>query len=166
MDFLSRLLRHLFATSRQTHRHFPKDALKHIEESIAASEIGHSGQIRFIVETSLSPYALFHYQTAKQRALELFSAFRIWDTEQNNGVLIYLLMADHDFEILADRGVYMAAGDAFWDDVIKMMEKDLQAGNFEQGVLLGISKIDEVLRKLYPADHITPNELSDKPVII
>lgn len=140
--------------------------LDQIQGAIEKSEIGHSGQIRFVIETTLSPFALIHGQSPKQRALEVFSLMNVWDTENNNGVLIYLLMADHDFEIIADRGLHQKLGDIFWQKVCKEMESHLRKGDFLEGVLIGITRIDEVLRQHYPASVITPNELPDSPVIL
>ncbi len=162
----SRLFKHLFATSRQTKKHFPVSALQQIEARIAKSEVGHSGQIRVVIETTLSPYAIWHQQSSRERSIEVFSLQKIWDTENNNGVLIYLLMADHAFEIIADRGVHQKVGDEFWNNVCKRMEIHLKNGDFHAGVLEGIEEIDQILRKFYPATIITPNELSDKPVLI
>lgn len=166
MNFISRFLRHVFATHRQTHQRFPPAALARIEAAIAASEIKHNGQIRFIVETALSPSALYDQQTAQQRALEIFSLFGVWDTENNNGVLLYLLMADHDFEIIADRHIHAKAGRAYWEETSTQMQEFLKKGQFEEGVLHGIKRISEVLEKHFPEEVITPNELPDKPLII
>jgi uncharacterized membrane protein len=166
MAFLNRLLRHLFASTYATKKIFTQSSLRKIEDAIAKSEISHSGQIRFIVETSLSPHALFHRQTPRERALEVFSLFRIWDTANNNGVLIYLLMADHDFEIIADRNIHQLAGDTFWKMVADEMTALLQNNKFEEGVLHGIERIHQVLKEHFSADVITPNELPDAPIII
>jgi uncharacterized membrane protein len=166
MQFISRLLRHLFATHMYTRKKFPEDSLQRIERAIAASEIGHSGQIRFIVETSLSPYALFNHQSPQERALEIFSLYRVWDTQDNNGVLIYLLMADRDFEIIADRNIHAVAGQQYWEQTCSEMQKYLKNNQFESGVMVGIERITNILEKHFPEDVITPNELSDRPIII
>ena len=166
MIHFSRLFKHLFATSRQTKKHFPLSGLQLIEDRIAESEIGHSGQIRVVIETTLSPYAIWHQQSSRERAIEVFSLQKIWDTENNNGVLIYLLMADHAFEIIADRGVHQKVGDEFWKKVCEMMEIHLKNSDFQTGVLTGIYEIDQILRQFYPASVITPNELSDEPILI
>jgi uncharacterized membrane protein len=166
MIHFSRLFKHLFATSRQTKKYFPASGLQLIEDRIAESEIGHSGQIRVVIETTLSPYAIWHQQSSRERAIEVFSLQKIWDTENNNGVLIYLLMADHAFEIIADRGVHQKVGDEFWKKVCEMMEIRLKNSDFQEGVLTGIHEIDQILRKFYPASVITPNELSDEPILI
>jgi len=162
----SRLFKHLFATTRHTKKYFSASALKDIENAIAASEIGHSGQIQVVIETSLSPYALIHQQSPRDRAIEVFSLQNIWDTEHNNGVLIYLLMADHAIEIIADRGIHLNVGDEFWQQTCRKIENQLKNGFFLGGVLEGILEIDQILRKFYPSEVITPNELSDHPIII
>ena len=166
MHFINRLLRHLFSSNLKTKRIFTDITLKKIEEAIAASELSHSGQIRFIVETSLSPQALFNHQTPRERALEVFSLFRVWDTDNNNGVLIYLLMADRDFEIVADRNIHNLAGEQYWQTITKEMAILLKQNRFEEGVLHGIERIHHILRHHFHADVITPNELPDKPIII
>ena len=163
---LSRLFKHLFATSRQTKKYFPSTVLQQIEAAIAESEISHSGQIQVVIETTLSPYALFHQQTPRERAIEVFSLQKIWDTEHNNGVLLYLLMADHAIEIIADRGIHQVVGDDFWQKTCTKIENELKSGFFQKGVLTGVHEIDQILRKFYPSNVITPNELSDEPVII
>jgi len=166
MEFFSRLFRHIFTSSRSTQRFFNDAALKRIEQAIAKSEETHSGQIRFIVETALAPLSLYQGQSGQDRALEIFSLFRVWDTADNNGVLIYLLMADHDFEIIADRNIHQKVGQAFWESVCQEMETLLRKGQFEEGVLLGIELIDQALSEHFPAQTITPNELPDQPIII
>ena len=166
MQFIKRLLKHLFASNRATKLVFTDESLKKIEAAIAKSEVSHSGQIRFIVETSLSPQALFNQQTPRERALEVFSLFRVWDTANNNGVLIYLLMADRDFEIVADRNIHNLAGEDYWRTVSNEMAELLRGRKFEEGVLHGIERIHQVLRYHFSADVITPNELPDKPIII
>ena len=166
MQFINRLLRHLFSSNLKTKKIFTDLTLKKIEDAIATSEIAHSGQIRFIVETSLSPQALFNHQTPRERALEVFSLFRVWDTENNNGVLIYLLMADRDFEIVADRNIHNLAGEQYWETISDEMATLLRQNRFEDGVLHGIDRIHHILKYHFQADVITPNELPDKPIII
>ena len=166
MRLILRMFRHLLATNYSTPKRFPAVTLKKIEQTIATSEICHNGQIRFIVETSLSPLALYHAISVKERALEIFSLFRVWDTANNNGVLIYLLMADHAFEIIADRHIHEKAGQNYWDKVSQEMGMLLQNNQFEEGVLLGIERITSVLQEHFPESVITPNELPDQPIII
>lgn len=166
MHWIVRLFRHVLSTSLTTRRHFSNAALKRIEAAIAHSESTHSGQIRFIVETSLAPLALYQGQSAQERALEIFSVYRVWDTADNNGVLLYLLMADHDIEIIADRHIHAKVGSQYWLSICQEMEVLLKNQQFEEGVMLGIQGIHQVLEKHFPAKVITPNELSDRPAII
>lgn len=166
MISISRFLRHLFSSNQQTKKNFPASTMKRIEDAIALSERHHNGQIRFIVETSLSPLALYQGQSVRERALEIFSLFRIWDTANNNGVLLYLLIADHAFEIIADRNIHAKAGQVYWDHVCKDMEKLLKSHQFEEGILFGIERISNVLKQHFPESVITPNELPDQPLII
>jgi uncharacterized membrane protein len=147
-------------------RHFSNEAIQLIEAAIAHSEALHLGEICFAVETKLSFLELVARKTAKQRALEVFSELRVWDTEQNNGVLIYLLLADHDFEILADRGIHQHVGSAGWESISHEMERMFRQGQFEAGVIEGISKISEHLIQYYPAMGENHNELPNAPVIL
>lgn len=166
MKFIMRFLRHITSTHWRARRYFSADVLKRIELAISHSEKSHLGQIQFIVETSLPTKALIVGQTGKQRALEVFSSFRVWDTEHNNGVLIYLLLADRDIEILADRGIHDKVGKQYWEVVCKTMEKELKEGNFEQGVMHGISLIEKALKEHFPHGGKKPNELQDRPIVI
>ena len=112
-----------------------------IEQAIKAGEATHSGQVRFVVEGALDGAPLFRNQPARERALDIFSQLRIWDTAHNNGVLIYLLLADRDVEIVADRGIDAKVGAAGWEKICAAMETDFRAGNFERGVIKGIEAV-------------------------
>ena len=113
---------------------FRRRCWRAIEQAIKAGEATHSGQVRFVVEGALDGAPLFRNQPARERALDIFSQLRIWDTAHNNGVLIYLLLADRDVEIVADRGIDARVGDAGWEKICQQMEADFRAGNFEGGV--------------------------------
>ena len=163
---LTRFCRHIFTTPNTLHQHFPASAMRSIQTAIEQSETQHFGEIRFAVEANLSTLELLRKKSAKRRAIEVFSNLRVWDTEQNNGVLIYLLLADHDFEILADRGIHQHVGDEGWAAISKVMEQHFRQGAFEAGVLHGISAISGLLTHYYPANGKNDNELSDVPVIL
>lgn len=163
---LTRFCRHIFTLPNTVHQHFPKSALRNIQNAIAQSETEHFGEIRFAVEANLTTFELLRKKTAKRRAIEVFSHLRVWDTEQNNGVLIYLLLADHDFEILADRGIHKHVGDNGWEAISHAMEQRFRHGEFEAGVLHGISEIGALLKQYYPASGKNDNELLDVPVIL
>ena len=109
---LKRILTHLWSGERPLRRAFPASALRQIEQAIQRSEASYSGELRFVVEAALDIGPLWAGTSAADRALELFSQLRIWDTEQNNGVLIYLLLAERDVEIIADRGIHRRVGSA------------------------------------------------------
>lgn len=166
LKFLKRLFRHVFTLPGAVNKYFPKDAMRRIEAAIAASEVLHAGEIRFAVESNLPLVDLAAKKSAKKRALEVFSQLHVWDTAQNNGVLIYLLLADRDFEILADRGVHQYVGSQGWETISQEMEALFRQGRFEAGVLHGIAKISEYLVQYYPASEHNPDELSNAPVVI
>jgi uncharacterized membrane protein len=164
--FLKHLLSSVLPVSWQVHQHFSDSALKRIEKAIQLSEQAHAGEIRFVVEACLHPIEILCKKTPKRRALELFSRFNIWDTAQNNGVLIYLLLADRDVEILADRGIHQHVGNDGWDTICHAMELEFRRGNFEAGVLQGLGEISHMLQKHYPAGSDKSNELPNKPIIL
>jgi uncharacterized membrane protein len=124
------------------------------------------GEIRFVVESNLHIFDIFKRKSAKKRAIEVFSQFHVWDTAQNNGVLIYLLLADRDFEILADRGVHQHVGSQGWEKISHEMEVMFRKGQFENGVLYGIDQISTLLMQYYPVDGENVNELPNTPIII
>src|SRR3954463_603482 len=119
---IKRIGRHLVEHRWRVRRMFPRHALAAIERAIRAGEATHSGQVRFVVEGALDGAPLFRNQSARERALDIFSQLRIWDTAHNNGVLIYLLLADRDVEIVADRGIDAKVGSAGWENICREME--------------------------------------------
>src|ERR1700761_7536281 len=135
---IRRISKHLLAHRWQARRLFPPKTLAAIEQAIRKGEATHSGQVRFVVEGALDGAPLFRDQSARERALDIFSQLRIWDTVHNNGVLIYLLLADRDVEIIADRGIDAHVGRAGWDAICRDMEAAFRDGRFEHGVLAGI----------------------------
>jgi uncharacterized membrane protein len=161
-----RVARHLFAFPGSVARAFPAASLASIEKQIAESERLHGGEIRFAVEHALEPAALLRGQTARERALEVFSALRVWDTEQNNGVLLYLLLADRDVEIVADRGFNARVSAAEWERVCRAMEAALAAGRYEAAVAEGIRAIADLAARHFPARSAERNELPDRPAVL
>jgi len=161
---LKRILKHLFAGHLAVMRVLPPRAMRSIELAIHKSESMHGGQIRFAVEPALNIAALLHEQSARQRAIEVFSQLKVWDTEHNNGVLIYLLLADRDVEIVADRGIHARLGTAGWEPICHEMEQAFRQGRFEEGVIAGIKAVAGHLGRHYPATR--SNELPDKPVLL
>jgi uncharacterized membrane protein len=163
---IKRISKHLVEPRWKVRRVFPARALAQIEQAIKAGEATHSGQVRFAVDGALDGKPLFRDQPARERAFDIFSHLRIWDTAHNNGVLIYLLLADHKVEIVADRGIDAKVGAAGWQKIVKAMESDFKAGNFEGGVIKGIQAVSQQLAAHFPKHGSGVNELPDAPVII
>src|SRR3977135_3747109 len=155
---IRRIGRHLLEHRWRLRRIFSPKGLDAIEAAIKASEATHSGQIRFVVEGALDGAPLFRNQSARERALDIFFRLRIWDTAHNNGVLIYLLLADRDFEIVADRGIDAKVGAAGWEKICVEMESDFKAGNSERGVIKGIEAVARQLVQHRPAERGSGNE--------
>ena len=163
---LKRILRHLATGRGAVRRAFPPRALEAIENAIGEAEAHNDGQIRFAAEAALDVAPLFSGQTARQRALEIFSSLRVWDTERNNGVLIYLLLADRRVEIVADRGVHAKLGQAVWDAMCRDMETAFGGGEFERGVISGIAAVGAEMSRHFPAPANKQNEMDDRPVLL
>ncbi len=164
---IKRILKHLSISHAAMRRLFPRATLDNIERTIAEVEQTHAGQIRFAVEAALDIRHLVAGQTARERAIEVFSNLRVWDTEHNNGVLIYLLLADRKVEIVADRGIHVRLGPAVWEAVCQEMQGAFRQGKFEQGVVAGIRRVGAHLARHYPQIGTGKiNELPDRPVLI
>lgn len=145
---------------------FPRHTLSAIEAEIKSSENTHLGEIRFAVEAALDPRDVFKGRSARDRAVEMFSQLRVWDTERNNGVLVYLLLADRRVEIVADRGINNIVGEQGWDPICRAMERAFKQGDFERGVVAGIHSIAAHLVRLYPASGVNENELPDQVTVL
>ena len=166
---LIRIFRHLFTGQLAVRRMFPCASLNAIEKMIEQSEAGYSGEIVFAIEDSLGLMPLISGQSARERAVEVFSLLRVWDTQQDNGVLVYLLLADHDIEIVADRGIDAKVGKENWEVICHEMETAFREGQYDTGVMMGISKIGHLMRQYFPVvleDGKRNNELPDKPVVL
>jgi uncharacterized membrane protein len=163
---MKRIVRHLMATRWLVKRAFPRDTLTAIDKAIKASEATHRGEIRFAVEGALHVEPLLRGQSARERAIDVFSQLRIWDTEHNNGVLIYLLLADRDVEIVADRGIDAKVGPREWERICRKMEAAFRQGDFEGGVVGGIQEVTRHLAEHFPPTGGDRNELPDKPVVL
>lgn len=158
-----RLCAHLFTPRRVVDKALPEAAMDRLEQAIALAEAGSSGQLRLVVEARW-PLAHVRWQTPRARALEWFSQIRVWDTEHNNGVLIYLLFAEHDVEILADRGFNGRVSAEEWKAICRRMEAAFAEGRFEDGLTEGIAAIGELMRKHFPAEG-GANEQPDRPIV-
>ena len=163
---IGRITRHLLQHHWRAKQVFPQDVLDRIEQTIKQSETTHSGQVRFVVEGALDGRPLFRNQRARERALDVFSHLRIWDTAHNNGVLIYLLLADRDVEIVADRGIHAKVGAEGWERICRAMEAEFTAGQFERGVIGGIAAVSRELSRHFPPQGPQSNELPDVPVVM
>lgn len=163
---IKRIARHLLVTHWQVNRAFPRQTLIAIEKAIKASETAHAGEIRFAVEGALHSAPLLKGQPPRERAVELFSQLRVWDTEHNNGLLIYLLLADRDVEIVADRGIHAKVGREEWEKICRTMEASFKKGDYEGGVVRGIQAVTRHLVAHFPAAGDHRNELVDKPVVL
>ena len=163
---IKRIVKHLFSTDGQVKRAFPRSALQAIEQTIKASEQEHTGEIRFAIEGALDGVPLFNGQSSRERALDVFSQLRVWDTQHNTGLLIYLLLADRTVEIVADRGIHEKVGSEAWEKICTHMETEFKQSNFEGGVIAGVQAVTKHLKAHFPVDESGRNELPNKPVIL
>jgi uncharacterized membrane protein len=163
---LKRIIRHLLMTHWRVKAAFPLRSLSAIEKAVQESHQAHIGQVRFVVEGALHSSALFEGLTARERAIDIFSQLRVWDTEYNNGVLIYLLLADRDVEIIADRGIHARVGVEEWEDVCKQMESDFHHSQYQSGAIRGIEQVTALLKKHYPALQPPREDLPSSPVVM
>lgn len=147
-------------------RAFPPATLDAIEAAIHASEAAHGGEIRFAIENSLPGNLVWRGMSGRERAIEMFSNLRVWDTEHNSGVLVYLLLADHDIEIIADRGIAARVDAGAWEAVAQAMEAAFRQGEFERGALAGVAQISALLAQTFPPSGDNPDELANRPVIV
>lgn len=161
-----RIFRHLVAPQWVVRRAFPPPVLARIEAAVTASEATHRGELRFVVEGSLDLMPLLKGLTPRERALQVFSELRVWDTEENTGVLVYVQLIDHDIEIVADRGISARVAQSEWDKVCQRMEEAFQVGRYEHGLLSGIERVTALLAQHFPALAVNPDELPDKPVTL
>ena len=160
----ARILKHRWMDESDTAKALSAAALQRLEQRVAASEGLHSGEIRLCVEAGLPLSYLWRRATARQRAVTMFGKLRVWDTEHNNGVLIYLLLAEHAIEIVADRGLARHVPQAHWDALVEGMRKAFRGGQFEAGLMQAIEAVDKLLLQhfaLAPGQH-NPNERPDR----
>ena len=163
---VKRMARHLAMTPARVRRTFPVATLHAIERAIGTAECSHAGQLRFAVEGALDCAPLLHGQPARERAIDLFAQLRIWDTEHNNGVLIYLLLADRVVEIIADRGIAKHIAAHEWQRICRRMESAFSRGQYEQGAQDGIKDVAQMLARHFPPQEQGGNELPDQPLLL
>jgi len=166
---IGRLIRHATATHWRTRMLFPAATLNAIEQAIKRAELTHAGEIRFAIETSLTPRHILNDISPRAHALEVFSHLRVWDTEGNNGVLIYVQLADRTVEIVADRGFQRRVSPAEWEAVCRLMEEHFRAGRFQVGSIAGVDANGNLLARHFPqasARAIQSNQLPDRPTLL
>lgn len=167
MTVILRLFRHFLASYWQVKRQFPASSLAAIKSAIQQAEVRHSGEIRFAIEAALSPAQLIRGMTSRERALEVFSLLHVWDTEHNNGVLIYVLLGDRAVEIIADRGIHARTGGSdTWQRIIATMQEAFAEGRFEAGAMNGVGVVAEELGKHFPLRSGDADELSDDVALL
>jgi uncharacterized membrane protein len=159
---LDRVLRHLLCMPVRLRRAFPPQTQRAISEAIKAAERAHEGEIRFAVEATLPPALLLRGCTPRDRAIEVFSALRVWDTERNCGVLIYVLLADHAVEVVADRGILARADASTWTGICRRVEAAFTRGDYQAGAVSAIEAVAETLGRHIPPRRRAGNELSDQ----
>jgi uncharacterized membrane protein len=162
----SRLISHLATDQLAVRRRFDGAALARIEQAIAQGERTHRGQVQVAIEAALPVQRVWKRATPHERALEVFSSLRVWDTEENVGVLIYLLLADRAVEIVADRGIDRVVGKDAWQSICADMQRGLREGRYADAVVDGIDTVSRLLAKHFPGSGGRGNELPDKPVVI
>ena len=160
-----RLLRHLFARSSRSV--YPEDSLRRIADAVHAAEQRHTGEICFAVEGGMPFGEVVAGRTSRERAEAAFARLRVWNTEHNTGVLVYILTADHAIEIVADRGIAAKVGEDEWRAICALMQPDFAAGEYEKGSLAGVAAITEVLVRHFPSNgKRNLDELPDRPVLL
>lgn len=162
---LPRIARHLTTLRGRVRRAFPPKTLAAIEQAVKAGEAAHDGEIRFVVEGALDGLPLLRGQSARERAIEVFSQWRVWDTAHNNGVLVYVLLADRRIEIVADRGIDTNVGPGGWEAICREMEQAFRRGDYEQGAVACVHAVTQHLAKS-AAGTTHGNELPDAPEFV
>lgn len=167
MKKILRFFKHAMSYPGLVRRYISAEALAKIQSAIATAEANHRGEIRFVIEAGLQPMQILRGVSARQRALDLFSRLRVWDTEQNSGVLIYILFADRAVEIVADRGVnQFSNGGQKWVDIVRAMENDFSSNRFEEGAITGVNAVAALLQQHFPLTDSNPNELPNEVTLL
>ena len=164
---LARLVRHRLRDEGDTLRAIPADLAGRLAQRVADSEQRHTGEIRVSIEASLPTSYVMRDATARERAIALFGKLRVWDTQDNNGVLVYLLLAEHAIEIVADRGVTARVPPGEWERIVRGMGEAFRAGRYEDGLMRAIDEVTALLVQHFPARNgaVNPNELPDEPAL-
>jgi uncharacterized membrane protein len=163
---LRRFARHVAITPWKARAAFSDAVLDAIQHEVAQQERRHRGEVRFVVEAELTTAQLWANLASRPRAIEVFSMLQVWNTEENTGILIYVLLADHKVEIVADRGIQKKVAHEEWTAIVKMMESHFRAGRFQEGAIVGVRAASELIARHFPADERGANELPDRPVML
>lgn len=166
MNTFSRAWRHLTSTRTRGRKSFPRATLEAIKQVIATGESLHRAEIRVVIEPSLDLYAILEGVSARARAHELFSQYRIWDTEENSGILVYIDLADHQVEIIADRGVARLLSSHDWFAVCGTMTENFARGAYHEGVITGLQLLNDKLQMCFPEVAAQRNQLSNTPILL
>lgn len=162
-----RLWQNLFAGWFGMSRHFPSGVLDDIAREVAAGERQHLGEIRVVIESRLSMPEVLGGMDARSRAAGLFASLRVWDTEHNNGVLLYVLLAEHRIEVVADRGIAARVDASEWASLSASMRDRFAQGQWREGMLAGVAHANALLTRHFPGDGTERvSELPDAPVIL
>ena len=147
-------------------RRFDKAARIAIEEAVSAAEVGHAGEIRVVIEGHL-PLNRALYQDTTGRARDLFSSLRVWDTELNSGVLLYINLCEHRVEIVADRGINAKIESSRWQAICQAVTTKLGAAEYQHGVVSGVEMIGTTLYEYYKVlESEAGNELNNAAIFL
>jgi uncharacterized membrane protein len=163
---LARTWRHLVFSPRTLARAFPEEPLARIASAVQSAETAHTGEIRIAIEGDLELGALWQGRTPRERAIEVFSDLGVWDTARNNGVLIYVLLADRDVEIVADRGFEGRVTQAEWEHVCRVIEHEFAAGRWEDGLMKGVEEASRLVARHFPFEEGDRDELANPPALL
>ena len=163
---LRRVVRHLVSTQRGARAIAGHDVIARLQTLIAEGEARHRGEVRLIIESALPLRKVLRGMSARHRAMDLFGVYRVWDTEDNVGVLLYVNLADRGVEIVADRAAARAVDDSTWRAIAERLTQSFAAGAFEAGLAQALEAIHAALARAFPADgRDAPQELEDTPIV-
>lgn len=163
---LTRWWTHLWHQGWPLRRAFPAKTLDAVEAAISAGEQRHSAELRFVVEARLGPAAVWAGVTPRTRATALFSELGVWDTAANNGVLVYVLLADRAVEIVADRSARERVESEVWNEACATMTAAFAAGDYEGGTVRALGRLAYALAAAFPARADNPDELPNRPTVL
>jgi uncharacterized membrane protein len=165
---IARIVRHRWRDERDIRKAVPPELMAQLQRQVADSERHHTGQIRLCIEAGLPTSYLWRGATPRERAVTLFGKLRVWDTEENNGVLVYLLLADHAIEIVADRGLNRHVGPGQWQHLVAHMGDAFGGSRYQEGLTKALDDVGALLAAYFPAPQdgsFHANELPDAPVL-